>query len=241
MGALAPGNRALVTGAARGIGLAICHRLRAMGLEPIPVDLPGEMLEQARAEFGTVEAVDVADWAQMEALAARVGPIDLLVNNAATRAGRGFDAPLEAWQAAMDVNFFGVVHGVRAFLPGMQTRGSGAIVAVGSKQGITNPPGHPIYNASKAALKSYAEGLAHDLIGSGVSVHLLIPGFTKEAGPEAFPGAWSPDQVAEAMVSGVAAGDFYILCPDNEVTTEMDHKRIRWAAGDITENRPPEG
>lgn len=138
---------------------------------------------------------------------------------------------------AAEVNFWGVVHGVRAFLP---TMAGGVIVNSGSKQGITNPPGHPIYNAMKAALKSYTESLQHDLRATGaVSAHLLIPGWTMGDGPAKKPGAWTSDQVAEAMIDGVSRGDFYILCPDNDVTTAMDHRRILWAAGDMVENCPP--
>jgi hypothetical protein len=51
-------------------------------------------------------------------------------------------------------------------------------------------------------------------------------------------GAWTPDQVIDMLVDGMAKGDFYILCPDNEVTRQVDERRIAWAAGDIVENRP---
>ena len=119
------------------------------------------------------------------------------------------------------------------------------IVNVGSKQGITNPPGHPVYNITKAALKAYTEALEHELrsnpdnAGHRVTAHLLIPGWTTTGTQEHKPGAWLPEQVVDAMLSGIARGDFYIICPDGEVTAEMDKKRILWAAGDMTENRPP--
>ncbi len=116
----------------------------------------------------------------------------------------------------------------------------------GSKQGITNPPGHPIYNITKSALKSYTEALEHDLRSNPdnqdskrVSAHLLIPGWTTTGDAAHRPGAWLPGQVVDFMIEGLVNGDFYILCPDDEVTTEMDHKRIIWAAQDITQNRPP--
>ena len=77
-----------------------------------------------------------------------------------------------------------------------------------------------------------------------VSAHLLIPGFvytgfTKARGIAEKPaGAWEPEQVGRFPAAGLGAGDFYMLCPDNETTREMDEKRIRWAAEDIIENRP---
>ena len=99
---------------------------------------------------------------------------------------------------------------------------------------------------TKSALKTYTEALEHDLRNRAgndgedrVSAHLLIPGWTKPEGDDHPDGAWFPEQVTSLMWESMGRGDFYILCPDNEVTTEMDHKRIRWGAEDIAENRPP--
>ncbi|MEM7177797.1 MAG: SDR family NAD(P)-dependent oxidoreductase [Pseudomonadota bacterium] len=240
---LSAGNSAVITGAARGIGLATARQLAARGMQVTLVDLDQSDLDAAAGPVSgaTAIAADVTDPYAMADLAARIGPVDFLMNNAVTRTGRGMDAPLDDWHRAMAVNFWGVVNGVRAFLPGMQARARGMIVNVGSKQGITNPPGHPIYNATKAALKSYTESLQHDLrqTTTSITAHLLIPGWTMPEGPDRKPGAWSSDQVAEFMLAGLAAGDFYLLCPDNDVSTPMDHARIRWSAADITENRPP--
>ncbi|MEL6218578.1 MAG: SDR family NAD(P)-dependent oxidoreductase [Pseudomonadota bacterium] len=239
---LVPGRRALVTGAAGGIGSAAVRLLAAAEMEVVAVDLPSEALAaQASMPRVTTRSVDVSDAGAMSSLAKEVGPVDLLMSNAATRAGKGFDAPRDEWRMAFDVNFWGVVNGVDAFLPGMQAAGRGMIVNVGSKQGITNPPGHPVYNATKAALKSYTESLEHMLreAGGAISAHLLIPGFTLENAATRNAGAWEPEQVVERMIEGLKARSFYILCPDNEVTPDMDARRIAWAAGDITEDRPP--
>jgi NAD(P)-dependent dehydrogenase (short-subunit alcohol dehydrogenase family) len=116
------------------------------------------------------------------------------------------------------------------------------IVNTGSKQGITNPPGKPAYNVCKAALKAYTECLQHELRNRDdcrITAHLLIPGWTTTAKRAHVEGAWMPDQVIDVMMSALERGDFYILCPDDEVTPEMDRKRILWAAGDIVDNRPP--
>jgi len=120
----------------------------------------------------------------------------------------------------------------------------GLVINTGSKQGITTPPGNPAYNVSKAALKAYTEALQHELRntpGCRISAHLLVPGFTFtgiSAGREKPPAAWTGDQVAGFMLESLARGDFYILCPDNDVPRAVDERRIAWAAGDLIENRP---
>ncbi|MEQ9329079.1 MAG: SDR family NAD(P)-dependent oxidoreductase [Rhodospirillales bacterium] len=250
-----PGNVAVVTGAALGIGRATCCRVASAGMKVCMVDLPGEDFDAAIASVSRVAtdrgnimaaAVDVADYGAMEALAAsvehRFGSADILFNNAVTRIGRGMWADLDEWKAALDVNLWGVIHGVRAFAPAMIAQGRpAAIINAGSKQGITNPPGHPVYNLAKAALKSYTESLAHDLRnteGARVSAHLLVPGWTTTGHKEHRQGAWRPEQVVEMMIDSVHRGSFYIICPDDEVTPEMDRLRVLWSAGDIAEDRP---
>lgn len=120
------------------------------------------------------------------------------------------------------------------------------MINTGSKQGITLPPGNPAYNVSKAGVKAVTEMLAHSFRNTEnckLSAHLLVPGFTysgmlREFLPEKPDGAWTTQQVAEFMVEHVSAGDFYILCPDNDTTREMDNRRMKWAMGDVIHNRP---
>ena len=91
------------------------------------------------------------------------------------------------------------------------------------------------------------EALAHSLRneqGARITAHLLVPGstftaMTRGVRTEKPPGAWTPDQVVDMLVAGINQNDFYIICPDNDVTRTTDNKRILWAAQDITENRPP--
>jgi NAD(P)-dependent dehydrogenase (short-subunit alcohol dehydrogenase family) len=174
--------------------------------------------------------------------------VAVLMNNAGIGQGGGPYEKLDRWQAILNVNLWGVIHGVQVFAPAMLAQKKpGAIVNTGSKQGITTPPGDTAYNVSKAGVKVFTEGLAHSLRnepGGQVTAHLLVPGFTHTGinhpqTKEKPPGAWTADQVAEMMIERMSAGDFYIICPDNEVTSDLDKKRIRWAADDIVENRPP--
>jgi short-subunit dehydrogenase len=122
----------------------------------------------------------------------------------------------------------------------------GLIINTGSKQGITTPPGSPAYNVTKAGVKAFTEALQHELRNTAdahISAHLLIPGFvftglTARGRTEKPAGAWTPEQTVDFMIERIEAGDFYILCPDNETPRSLDEQRILWAAGDIVENRP---
>jgi NAD(P)-dependent dehydrogenase (short-subunit alcohol dehydrogenase family) len=136
---------------------------------------------------------------------------------------------------------------VQTFTAGMIAQNTpAAIINTGSKQGITSPPGDTAYNVSKAGVKTLTEGLAYTLTtteGCQVSAHLMVPGFvwtgmTRGGRTEKPAGAWTAEQAVDHMLVRLAAGDFYIICPDNDVTPEMDKKRIAWAAGDLIENRP---
>jgi NAD(P)-dependent dehydrogenase (short-subunit alcohol dehydrogenase family) len=257
--ALSPSHVAVVTGGASGIGRAAAVRFASLGLKVCLADREGERLEEARAAVaaagsGEVLAVptDVGDAASVRRLEAQVldayGAVHVLMNNAGIQPGSSMFGPAEAWDAVLRVNLFGVIHGTHAFVPGMIERGApGLVINTGSKQGITTPPGDPAYNVSKAGVKVFTEALQHELrstVGDRISAHLLIPGFvftalTARGRTEKPPGAWTPEQTVEFMMERLEAGDFYILCPDNEVTREMDERRILWAAGDIAENRPP--
>ncbi len=253
---LASGRTALVTGAASGIGLAACRRFAELGMKICMLDIDEQSLNVARLAVvdvapggaGDVLAVraDVGRLSEMqsakEAVYDAFGEVALLMNNAVTRTEGSCWDSYDQWQRAIDVNLWGVINGVQCFVPAMLAQNStGIIVNTGSKQGITNPPGRPAYNVCKAALKAYTECLQHELRnrdGCRVSAHLLIPGWTTTGKREHVEGAWLPEQVIDVLMSGLARGDFYILCADGEVTPEMDRKRILWAAHDIVENRP---
>lgn len=257
--AIQSGNVAVVTGGASGIGLAISRRLGREGLKVCIADLPGQDLDAAVESVraaGAPEALavptDVADPEALKALERRVtsevGPVSVLVNNAGIQPGSSiFDAE-NNWQRIISVNMWGIIRGSQIFAPGMIATGKpGLIINTGSKQGITTPPGDPAYNVSKSGVKTFTEALQHELRntkGCMTEARLLIPGFvftplTANGRTEKPAGAWTPDQTADFLFDALSRDDFYILCPDNEVDRATDEKRIAWAAGDITENRPP--
>ena len=248
---------AVITGGASGIGRAAVRRAAAAGMRVAIIDVNAEKLAVLRAEIGQAlgadqvlaEIVDVADFTAMEALArvveARWGAPTLLMNNAAAFVSGGAGGildPIENWQRLFAVNVLGIVNGVQAFLPGMLASGrQSMIVNTGSKQGLTNPPGNPAYNTSKAAVNAYTQNLARDLRdrpGSRISAHLLIPGWTTTGDAEPKPGAWLPEQVIDFMAEAIRADRFFILCPDGETTREIDRKRLYWNALDILLDRP---
>ncbi|MBT4488305.1 MAG: SDR family NAD(P)-dependent oxidoreductase [Rhodospirillaceae bacterium] len=259
--ALNSNSVAVITGGGSGIGLAAATKFAGMGMRLVIVDRAEKKLaasESVLRASGAADvmtaAADVSDRAQLEALEAdvtgRFGGTDILMNNAGIGGRSACLGPYEAWQTFLSVNFYGALHGTQVFAPGMVARGRpGVIVNTGSKQGITTPPGNPAYNVSKAALKAFTEALAHELRnteGCRVTAHLLIPGFVytgltgrPDDGPaEKPPAAWTPEQTAGFFIESLGRGDFYILCPDNDVPRALDEKRIAWNTGDIIENRP---
>jgi len=255
--AMAPGRVAVVTGAANGIGLASIKRYALFGMKVCLADVDGDALAVASKDVAEITEGGIDDvmtvttdvgrrediLALKDAVYDRFGEVAVLMNNAATRARAGALENVEAWEEALSVNLWGVINGTQAFVPAMIAQNSPCVVVnSSSKQGITLPPGSTSYNVSKAGVKAYTELLQHELRnteGCQVTAHLLVPGWTTRGGFEFQPGQWSPGQVVDVMLPAIERGDFYIICPDDDVTPEMDSKRILWSAGDVAYNRPP--
>jgi NAD(P)-dependent dehydrogenase (short-subunit alcohol dehydrogenase family) len=253
-------NVAVITGGASGIGLAAAKHFAKLGMNVAIADLGGKRLADASAELKALAGeehilaveTDVAQKESLEALERaviqRFGRVHVLMNNAGIGPETSIFSAQANWDNILRVNLLGVINGTRAFGPNMLSHGEpGLIINTGSKQGITTPPGNPAYNVSKAGLKVFTEALEHELRnteGSKISAHLLIPGFvftglTKGDRSEKPAAAWTPEQTVEFMLESIERGDFYILCPDNDVPRPVDERRMLWAAGDIIENRPP--
>ena len=255
---LGEGRTAVVTGAAGGIGLEAARRFAAAGMNVVITDVKDAELEAARDALASnganVLAVrcDVSDPAALqdlsETVAAKFGPVHCLMNNAGI--GRMGPKPWEDLPALQDmlaINLMGVVHGCHAFIPAMLAHGEpAAVINTASKQGITRPPGNYAYNLSKAGVLAYTESLAHAFRNEEtcqISAHLLVPGFVYTPMVAAFipqkpPFAATAEETVDFMMTRLNAGDFYILCPDNETPRALDEKRVQWTADDIIKNRP---
>lgn len=159
--------RALITGAARGLGAAAAARLEADGVEVVRVDIIPD------CDY----VVDVTDQAAVHAAASEIGPIDILVNSAGIV---GPNAPLlstttEQWRAVLDVNVGGTVAMMRAFMPGMVERGWGRVVNLASMAGKDGNPNLSVYSASKAAVIGLTKSIGKELATTGVLVNAIAP------------------------------------------------------------------
>jgi short-subunit dehydrogenase len=220
------GRVALVTGVSSGIGRAIALDLASRGTTVVAVARRKELIEEVAelcrrtAPASSSAVVDVADRHAVEEMCAetlgRHGRVDVLVNNAGipqrTHATR---VTVEDVEEVMRVNFFGGVYATLALLPSMLERHSGHIVNIGSVAGRVGSPRESAYSASKYAVTGWSEVLAADLRGTGVSVHLVVPGaidtemWQKAQEPAAYRGRFVPPQaVAGAVRECLETGRF---------------------------------
>jgi NAD(P)-dependent dehydrogenase (short-subunit alcohol dehydrogenase family) len=232
------GQIAVVTGAASGIGFALAEALCTRGLTVVLADVEAAALEAARASLDArgftvqVHVCDVADAAAVDELArtvlARLGKVDLLVNNAGVggRLGPLWDSQPGDWAWTFGVNVFGVANGVCSFLPSMLRQRAGHVVNVSSLAGLTAAPFLGPYVASKHAVVGLSESLAAELAmaGSPIRVSVVCPGHVRSRisesdrnRPAAFaaPSRTPPDVLAriragfdQALGEPMAPGDF---------------------------------
>lgn len=184
---------AVVTGAADGIGYALCERLATEGMRVVMADVDRDRLRAAADRLAAGPAADteviavptdVSRWESVESLAAqasdRFGAVHVLCNNAGVqRPARAWECTLEAWNWLVAVNLTGVFHGIRAFVPSMiERREPGHIVNTASIGGLLAYPGIAPYSATKAGVVGLSETLFHDLRAEGapIGVSVLCPG-----------------------------------------------------------------
>jgi NAD(P)-dependent dehydrogenase (short-subunit alcohol dehydrogenase family) len=234
---------ALVTGGASGIGRALCEALARHGARVTVADLDGEGAQRVASALGAparAATLDVTDAgavrAAVDALIAREGRLDLLVNGA----GLGFwgelrDATLDDWRRVLDVNLWGVVHGVAAAYPRMVAQGGGQIVNVASLAGLVSAPIVTPYAAAKHAVVGLSTSLRAEAEGLGVRVNVVCPGPIQTAfhssliraggpapGPAAPAGALDAAAAARAILRGVARNERIIVFPARA-------RRLWWA------------
>lgn len=255
---LASGRVAVITGAGKGIGAAIAHELAQRGMKLALIDTDAAALQAIAANLGPDVVTIIGDATDNQAMVrlrdaalARFGNVHLLVNNVGMMKRAGPWDPPEAWAETFAVNFTAALLAQSLFLPAMIAGNKpGAVVNLGSKEGITTPPGNAAYSVAKAGVKVLTEQTEHELrnlTGGRVSAHLLVPGYTWT--PMNFPGMdahrdvkpaapWTAEQMVDYFIARLLNEDFYILTPDNEVTPDMDARRVGWSAEDIIGNRP---
>jgi len=234
------GQVAVITGAGSGIGRALAQLLESKGCELVLADVNARGLDETQASLkrkATLQTLDVSKREQVEALAASVqkkhGRVDLVVNNAGvTVHDTVADVSYEDFEWVMNINFWGVVYGTKAFLPAMLKQRSGVIANVSSIFGIVGWPHQGVYNASKFAVRGFTEVLWRELKGTGVRAVTIHPGgiktnivrsmrFRRGATDDANHDATTrlfdtmarttPEQCAEIIVGGIDRGDKRIL------------------------------
>jgi short-subunit dehydrogenase len=215
------GSTVLLTGASGGIGRAIAQALDARGARLLLSGRRTDQLDALAAELGGRPDSLPADLAQREAVAElagaadRAGPVDILVANAALPAsGALLDFAPNEIDRALDVNLRAPIQLARALLPGMLERRRGHVVVISSLAGKVATVGSSLYSATKFGLRGFAAGLREDVVGTGVGVTVVFPGFVAGAGmfeeagvtlPRGV-GTRSPEQVAAAVLRGIESG-----------------------------------
>lgn len=262
------GKVAVITGGGSGLGLALARKLAAEGMALVLADIDEAALSEAAATLPTevlTVSTDVTSYEEVAALAAssleRFGRVNLVCNNAGIAAFGGFmEMDLDEYRWVMDVDFWGVLHGIKAFLPHLLEHGDGHILNTASVSGFLTQPGLSAYNAAKFGVVALSESLVYELeiLSSPVGVSVLAPAWVKtrifdteryeraaqasgEVARRVVPamqalaesGRLTADDVAERTVEGIKEGRFYIF-PHRGILKFVDHRHR-----DITELRNP--
>jgi NAD(P)-dependent dehydrogenase (short-subunit alcohol dehydrogenase family) len=267
------GKVAVITGGASGIGKAVAEKAAAEGMKVVIGDIEEGALKEAERDLAAGGAdvlavvADVSDAASVRELRDRAldrfGAVHLVHNNAGVGTGGPiWEVPEADWRWILGVNLWGVVHGIRTFVPLLIEQGEGHVVNTASIAGLTTAPFLGPYNATKQAVVAISETLYKDLEIAGVAgvgVSVLCPGFvqTRIAESDRNRPAWAPDRdvegapemraaiqamvdggiptaaVADRVLDAVRTNAFYIL-----THPELD-EAVRTRFDDIVEGRPP--
>ncbi len=235
---------AVVTGAGSGIGEGIARAAAAAGMRVLVADIDLAGAEAVAADIGAQAMacqVDVSDLQSVEAMRdaalAHFGAVHLLCNNAGVWLGALMaDADIKDWQFLINVNLYGVIHGVKAFLPLLMEQGEGYIVNTASMGGLISGPPEGLYTTTKFAVVGLSEALLMEVADKGIGVSVLCPGLvdtqltTKsfEVRPDALDSGidhqqpapdtasgLAPLAVGERVIDAVRDGEFYIITHDD--------------------------
>ncbi len=255
------GKVAVVTGAASGIGLAMARRFAAEGMRLVLADIEQAALDEAVASFEPgvevlARVTDVADPGEVDALrddaVDAFGTVHLVCNNAGVGGGGlCWETPLEDWEWVIGVDLWGVIHGVRAFVPLLVEQGEGHVVNTASMAGVTSPPFMGPYNVAKHGVVTLTETLYSELalVAPGVGATVVCPGWVRtridessrnrpggpsSAGPAGMQGGMSsliasgiePSEVADRVAEAVRTGGFYVFTHDWMPMIKARHARI---------------
>jgi len=238
------GKVAVVTGAGSGIGEGIARAAAAVGMRVVVADIDEEKAGAVAADIGTdaiAARVDVSDLASVEALRDSAleafGAVHLICNNAGVWIGAMMaEADMKDWRYLIDVNLYGVIHGVKTFLPLLIEQGEGHIVNTASMGGLISGPPEGLYTTTKFAVVGLSEALLMEVADKGVGVSVLCPGLVdtnlisqsfavraEEYDPGIDHGQPAPDTasgiaplaVGERVIDSVRENGFYIITHDD--------------------------
>ncbi len=257
------GKVAVITGAASGIGLAMARRFAADGMKLVLADIEQAALDEAMASFSPrvellAKVTDVADWGAVEAFrddaVDAFGTVHVVCNNAGVGSGGlTWEVSLEDWEWVLGVDLWGVIHGIKAFVPLLVDQGEGHVVNTASMAGVTSPPFMSPYNVAKHGVVTLTETLCSELgaVAPDVGATVVCPGWVKTridesarnrpgGAPEpvtagvAGPGPSSliatgidPGAVADLVADAVLTNRFYVFTHDWMPMITARHDRIR--------------
>lgn len=241
------GSVVVVTGAAGGIGEAMARKFAAAGAKALTVvDIDADRLTAVADDLDALAIVaNLRDEREVERIVTETdaahGPVDIFCSNAGILTLGGPEVPTDEWQAIWDINVMAHVHAARAVLPGMLERGRGHLVNTASAAGVLSQIGSAPYSVTKAGAVSFAEWLAITYGERGISVSVVCPQAVatpmtdgvEGGGVAGLDGMMSADEVADVVVAGVEADEFFIL-PHPDVAEYAARKgadRSRWIAG----------